>query len=456
MTTPGVRRLRPDDHFLILLETDATPMHVGALIFLEVPEAAKPDLVAAVRRQLAERIWHTPLPAILRQSRDGYDSDVWIDVDRIDFDRHVTRVPIEEAMDDPAVRSFIARRVTERLDLSLPPFHVDVFDRLGGPRGALYFRMHHAVSDGVGFQTILGLLSDATAPAEPLPAGRLPSDAEWRSLAEARFESLAADAQEQSAQRKAALAAIEQLSADLANRRAVTPTLKMSAPTSASRVYGVISLELERLKSVGKRLGGTVNDVFLALGATAVRRLLLEMDDLPETPIVVNSARSYRRPEHGAFGNRIVALHPHLATTEPDPIARFRAIQASMAAELRRTPYDEALLDQHERPYGARDRRAKFAQRLTGGAALLPGNVTFSNVPGPAGDRSIAGFRQLANYPVPLLGSGRFLNVTSRRNGPMLDMGIMADPLKIPDIDRVARYLSDALAEYERLDGATA
>ena len=40
MLVAGVRRLRPDDHFLVLVETDATPMHVGALILLDVPDAA--------------------------------------------------------------------------------------------------------------------------------------------------------------------------------------------------------------------------------------------------------------------------------------------------------------------------------------------------------------------------------------------------------------------------------
>ena len=176
MLVAGVRRLRPDDHFLVLVETDATPMHVGALILLDVPDAAKSSLVTAVRRQLAERIWQTPLSAILRQSPDGYDSDVWVDVDRIDFDRHVSGVPAGGAMDDQAVRAFVALRAMERLDLSQSPFHVDVFDRLEGPRGALYVRMHHAVADGVGFQTILGMLSDASAATPPRMAGRLPSD----------------------------------------------------------------------------------------------------------------------------------------------------------------------------------------------------------------------------------------------------------------------------------------
>src|SRR3546814_10229996 len=83
-----------------------------------------------------------------------------------------------------------------------------------------------------------------------------------------------------------------------------------------------------------------------------LRKHLLAIGDLPDTPLVVNSARSYRRDEHGPFGNRIVALHPHLATHLADPIERLRAIQASMAAEMRRTGHDEALLDGAEKPYG--------------------------------------------------------------------------------------------------------
>src|SRR3546814_11583596 len=91
-----------------------------------------------------------------------------------------------------------------------------------------------------------------------------------------------------------------------------------------------------------------------------------------------------------------------------------------MAPDLRRAGHDEALLDGAEKPYGARDRRAAFAGRMAGGKRLLPGNLTLSNVPGPADARSYAGFRQLHNYPVPIIGSGRFLNITSRSSGDNL------------------------------------
>ena len=72
-------------------------------------------------------------------------------------------------------------------------------------------------------------------------------------------------------------------------------------------------------------------------------------------------------------------------------------------------------------------------------------------MPGPAGARSYAGFLQRSNHPVPILGNGRFLNITSRRNGPRLDLGLMADPTQMADVERISRYMEDALTEYESL-----
>ena len=82
------------------------------------------------------------------------------------------------------------------------------------------------------------------------------------------------------------------------------------------------------------------------------------------------------------------------------------------------------------------------------GAAILPGNVTLSNVPGPKVVRSFAGYTELANHPTPLLGAGRFLNITSRRRGEMLDLGIMADPTKLADLAPLSRALQSALDSY--------
>lgn len=445
---PGIVRLRPDDHFMILSETDASPMHIGALVLLEVPSARRDVVFDEIRTHLVGRIPGTPLQKRLVQSPDGFDSDVWVDADDIDLDNHIARVGADWS--DAELYDFVAGQSMQRLDMARPPFRILVFDRLSGGRAAFYVKIHHAVADGIGFQSLLQLLSDAAPqPAHrPLPPA-LPSPEQWRHLAEADFQRGSAAASDHAERRSAALAALEARKADPATRRARTPTLRMSGPTSMSRSYATLELDLRRLKTLGIALGATINDILLSLVSTALRRRLLELEDLPDTPIVSNSARSYRRPEHGLFGNRIIAQHPHLATTFADPIERLRAIQASMRNEQERAPLDIAMLDQPERPFGARDRRTKFATRLVDGKGLLPGNITVSNVPGPAETLSYAGFRQLANYPVPIIGSGRFLNITSRRYADKLDVGVMSDPTKLPDVARVARYVVEALETYE-------
>jgi len=339
----------------------------------------------------------------------------------------------------------------ERLDLARAPFRAFVYDGLPGG-GAVYLKVHHGLTDGIGFQEILRRLSDAEPPVPPRVAdAALPDAATWRAIADVRFAALAPETAAHSAQRREALAALDALKNDPASARVRTPTLKMSGPTSPERSLATLSLPLARVKSLGQGLGGTINDVFLAISATAIRETLIALGDLPDTPIVVNSARSYRKPEHAAFGNRIVALHPHLATHCADPIERLRGIQASMAAERARTHLDEAMLGAPERPFGPRDRRAKFAGRIESGTRLLPGNVTLSNVPGPAQALRFAGMTLAANYPVPIIGSGRFLNVTSRRSGDMLDMGVMSDASRLPDAQAIADRVVAALALYESL-----
>lgn len=435
---PGVRRMRPDDHFMVLTETDASPMHVGALLLLDVPEDERAGLTAMLRSHLAERLPATPLLARLVQAPEGYDSDVWAEVARADMTAHV----FEEAGID--LRAEVARINLERLDLSRPPFMAHVFPAAG----AVYFKMHHSVADGIGFQEVLRLLSDEAPPVPPRAAdAELPAPEVWQAKSEARFAAEEEARAAQSAARKQALAALEAFKGE----RAETPVLGLSGPTSARRAYTTISLPLDSFKASANALGATVNDLFLACGGTALRAYLSEIGDLPDTPLVINSSRSYRRPEHGMFGNRIVAIHPHLGTHIADPLERLRAIQASMAAELKRTKLDEALLDALEKPFGARDRRAMFAQRTAGGGRVLPGNVTLSNVPGPAGERSVAGYRQLHNYPVPIIGSGRFLNITSRRSGANLDMGVIVDAEKVGDVQRIADLFLAAAADYAAL-----
>jgi diacylglycerol O-acyltransferase len=449
-----MQRLRPDDQFLLLVESDATPMHIGALLYFDVPPSQRLMLFERLRSHFVDRLPHTPLLRVLRHCPLLYDSPVWLDIGGYDIDAHILRVPGCAAMDERGVRAFVARCSLERLDLAQPPFCIHIFDQLADGRAAVLLKVHHALTDGVGFQTILGLLSDdSDAPARP-PAPkrtteRPPAAPFWLAASALRFLRERDLRLQAAAQRRNADSQLKDMQA--ATPRAKTPVLNLSAPVSKRRCYATLSLSLPAMRAMAARLGGTINDLFLAIAATALRHYLLEIGDLPALPLVANSARSYRLPKHGDFGNRIVALHPQLATHIADPVRRLHAIQQSMAAEKTRSVHDEAMLDQPEAPFGPHKRRKKFAQRMSAGTAVLPGNVTLSNVPGPTGSRFFAGCRQVANFPTPLLGSGRFLNITSRRNGDRLDLGLIADPDKLADIDRLVSLLHAAFEEYMAL-----
>ncbi len=447
-----MERLRPDDHFLILLEGDETPMHIGSLLVLQVPPEQRSGSVDRLRSHLVERLPSTPLLRRLERAPLGFDSDVWVRPDHVDLDQHIVVHQRETGYSPTDLHRFVEQHVMVRLDLRLPPFQIHVFDQVEGGDLALYVRVHHCVADGVGFQTILGLLSDddpdpSVVIPELVAAPELPDRHQWLRASSTRFR---LDRERQSERRVARRAAIEALR-DPTLERSVTPTLSLSGPTSSRRAYATLTLPFDEMLTVARSLGATLNDLFLAVAGTTVRSYLIEIDDLPAEPLTTNSARSYRRPEHGAFGNRIVAIHPHLATHLADPTERLRAIQASMSVERRRTEFDEALLNQPEIPFGPAVRRRRFADRRSTGTSILPGNITVSNIPGPRHERSYAGFRQLSNHPTPLLGSGRALNFTARRNGASFDIGLMADPDKIPDIGQICDLFRSAYGEYRTL-----
>ena len=56
-----------------------------------------------------------------------------------------------------------------------------------------------------------------------------------------------------------------------------------------------------------------------------------------------------------------------------------------------------------------------------------------------------------ANFPVPIIGCGRFLDLTLRRNGDMLDLGVMSDASRLPDVQAIADRFVAGRGLYERL-----
>jgi len=447
-------RMRPEDQILLLAETPASPMHIGALQYYD-RRGLTGDPVDVIRAHFEERIARFPvLSSRLVRPPLGFDGDYWKSGASIDPAYHFVRERAAQPHTDRDIRARLVELVMERLDLDHPPFRVHVFDTLADPdRIAIYFKIHHCAVDGVAFQNVMRIMFGGEQPPDPdSPEAGYPR----RLGALPWLQSLGwfwRHRGEIAAWRAAAAAA----TAELAEMEARSPSLpeaklKMGRSPSLNRELATISLSLDRVRAIGRRIGGSVNDVYMGLCATAIRQRLIELDDLPEEPLVAIMPRSYRRPEHGPWGNRIVMLFPSLATHLPDPLDRIAAFRAAVADDLPRGRAREVQIDEPWSPFGSRRRRKLFGAMEQG--YVLPGNVVISNVPGPAEPYYLGGMHQLSNFPVPQLASGTFLNITSRRREDALDIAISTDTDKCPGAEHMADLLAAALDELEQRTAA--
>ena len=81
---------------------------------------------------------------------------------------------------------------------------------------------------------------------------------------------------------------------------------RFNRPLSPHRWFATVDLPLPEMKRIKDTLGGTLNDVYVALCSGAIRRYLAARDELPDQPLVASVPVSIRKPEERLdYGNRL-------------------------------------------------------------------------------------------------------------------------------------------------------
>jgi WS/DGAT/MGAT family acyltransferase len=208
-----------------------------------------------------------------------------------------------------------------------------------------------------------------------------------------------------------------------------------------------VPFALDELAAVKTALGGTINDVVLAICAGALRRLLLARGETPpaagvRAQIPVNIRNSNNEHE---LGNVLTSLFVALPVAEPDPLVRYERIVAR-SQELKTSSQPrggKALVD-----------LAGLAPPILGellGRAMFGGqrvfNLTITNVRAPATPVYAFGapLRQVLPY-VPLF-SGHSLGIAVVSYAGGLTFGLGADRTRTPDLDVLAEGVEASFAE---------
>ncbi|MCX4579254.1 wax ester/triacylglycerol synthase family O-acyltransferase [Streptomyces sp. NBC_01571] len=427
--------LAPLDLAFWNIESDQHPMHLGAL---GVFTAHSPTAGAHAADLLAARA--AGVPGLRMRIRD-----VWQPLVYPPTFGSATREPAPhfDPLDHVRLHApttdfhTAAGRLMERpLMRGRPPWEAHVLPGEDGTSFAVFFKFHHALADGLRALMLAAALMDPVdmpeprpRPAEP-PRGLFPDVRKLPGLVRGTLSDVG----------RALDIGASVARATLGVRS--SPALT-SRPTGTRRIAGV-SLDLDDVHRVRKSVGGTVNDVLIAVVAGALRTWLDERGDgsegvAPRALIPV----SRRRPRTAhPQGNRLSGYLIRLPVDDPDPVGRLRAVRTAMDrnkdAGPNRGAGAVALLADHVPPLGHR-----LGGPVVGQAARLLFDILVTSVPLPSLGLKLGGCPLAEVYPLAPLARGQALAVAVSTFRGRVHYGLVADAEAVPDLHRLARALTE-------------
>ncbi|HEY0343452.1 MAG TPA: wax ester/triacylglycerol synthase family O-acyltransferase [Solirubrobacteraceae bacterium] len=479
-----MRQLTSLDSQFLALETPRQSGHIASVAILDTSTTPSGSLTLGdIQALIADRLpLLPPLRWRLLEVPLGLDYPYWVDDVDFDLDFHVRELALPDPGSDAQLAEQVARIVSRPLDRAKPLWELYLISGLESGHTAMLTKIHHSVIDGMSGAEIMGLLLDLTPEVRAIDIPARWGDDELVPgalgmlargvLGAARYPLRALRALpstipnlEETQLRAIPGAATVGRLANRAQRlltrgeapfelqeRLVAPRTSFNGRVSAHRRFAFGQLSLDDVKAIKNAHGVTVNDVIVTLCAGAVRRWLLEHEELPEEPLVAQIPVSVRTEDQiGTYGNRIMLMSAPLFTDEPDPVRRLHRTHEAlgdMKQRHRALPADLLADANHFIPPAVFSRAA----RLTFGLATSrPGrpiwNLVISNVPGPQFPLYCAGARLVANYPVSVITDGMGLNITVMSYCGHLDFGIVADREQMPDVALLMDWLAEALDE---------
>jgi WS/DGAT/MGAT family acyltransferase len=451
-----MERLSPlDTSFLDAEDGDPhTSLAIASVAVLDGPAPGQDEFTEAIRSRLAlvpryrQKVRRVPF---------NLGPPVWIDDPDFDLGFHLRRTALPAPGGDPELAALVGRVMSQRMDRDRPLWEDWVIEGLPEGRWAVLSKVHHCLADGVSGNELYRLICD-TGP-EPRP----PVTDDWTphpdggalTLTLSALGNLARYPYEQARLLLGTIgdgAAMCRAGAVAGGLAVLAEGFLPTAPTSLlgplgnARRYAVARTPLTTLKAAARTHRVTVNDVYLAAVAGALRRLLLSRGEQPGPDAVRTLVPVDMRSldQQGRLDNRLAALLVLLPVEIEDPAERLAATHRRIG-ELRDAHEVEAVaglveLADHE-PFSLVSLLVRTALRLPQRAITA---VT-TNVPGPREQLYIVGrpIREILPY-VPI-GERLRVGVAAFTYGGQAAFGVTTDFASIPEADDIARWVAEEI-----------
>ncbi|MFF0056779.1 wax ester/triacylglycerol synthase family O-acyltransferase [Streptomyces microflavus] len=434
----GTELLAPLDLAFWHLESDAHPMHLGALaVFAPASGVTRLHVLELLRTRAAA------IPRLRMCVRDvllPVGGAAWTVDKDFDVHRHVHRVAVADG-DFMAGATRLAGELMEQpLGRGLPPWQMYLIGGADDGPFAVLVKLHHALADGMRAVAIGAGIFDEIAATAARPGARgrpavpprswLPDPREVAGMALGRIGEVG---------RALGVGA----SVVRAGRLDLRGDTAFTAPSSGTRRLATADLDATALQRIRRSEGGTANDILLAVVAGALRRWMEERGEaLTGTDPRALVPVSRRRPGGAVTGNRLSAYLLDLPVGAADPRERLRTVRGAMdrnkaAGPLKGAGAVAVLADQLH-PLAHR-----FGAPLAANAARMLFDLLVTSVPLPRSALSLGGCPLSALYPMAPLARGQSLAVALSTYGGRVHVGLVADGKALPDLDRLAEAVQE-------------
>src|SRR4051794_21667149 len=457
MAQQHMDRLSSVDMSFLTNESSSSHMHVGGILIFEGPPPSYDDLLEHIRGRLhlvprfRQKLAHPPVQT---------GRPFWVDDPNFNLSYHVRHSALPAPGSEEQLRNMAARVFSQQLDRTKPLWELWLVQGLTRKRFAVITKTHHALVDGVSGVDIATVLFDATPvpePAEPdhdwVP-DREPSSA---TLAVKGMEGLLATPlrlarrleqlvqRPQATLRQVAEAAegVGEIGWAFANP---APKVPLNSDIGSHRRFTWVRSDLAHMKRVKDALGGTVNDVVLAVVAGGVRDWLhgrgIRTEGLELRAQVPVSIRA--EDERGQLGNRLAVMRAPLPVYIADPVRRLEAVSRSMQGLKQSKQALGAEMITRFNDFApptllAQAARINFSTRLF--------NLVVTNVPGPQVPLYVLGRELEEVFPVGFLPPNQALFVAIMSYNGGVNFGLLADYDALDDVGVIADGIERAIAE---------
>lgn len=431
----------------LLSESTASPKHFSGLQIFEPPE----DYDGNFARDLFQKLIMDPAVATpfnfkLKKSLGGLY--YWIHDSKFDFSYHIRMSMLPGSGSNEQLRDLVERLHSHLLDRTRPLWEVYLIEGLAEGRFAIFTKIHYAMADGkMANSWLSGYLQNAPTETDYRPFWQIPSFRPGYKESAGMIETLLSSSLRGVKQLRSVPGMLKistRMALKLLHLRDAGPALPFcaprtpfSVPATRTRIVSFGQLPFEKMRSMSKVAGVTLNDVILCCVDIGLNRYLKEKGIFLRKPLVAQV------PVSIGDGRRNALTGVTLGSIDAEPLEHLETIHRSTASvkqDLFSLPGESVV------NYSLLLQATASITEWLGISKFLPplGSVIVSNVKGQQEKAYLAGAKLQEVYPVSVLSAGTALNITLYSYHDKVFFGLVGCKNELPDLDFLARHVEDA------------